>query len=53
MQVDGGLHEAEQVREAARTLVMPLSENFKTKTKPIPTECQFGKLNTKPISCGL
>ena len=30
-------------------LVMPLSENFQTKTKPIPTECQFGKPNTKPI----
>ena len=29
--------------------VMPLSENFQTKTKPIPTECQFGKPNTKPI----
>ena len=31
------------------SLVMPLSENFQTKTKPIPTECQFGKPNTKPI----
>ena len=30
-------------------LVMPLSENFQTKTKQIPTECQFGKPNTKPI----
>ena len=30
-------------------LVMPLSENFQTKTIPIPTECQFGKPNTKPI----
>ena len=34
-------------------LVMPLSENFKTKTKPIPTKCQFGKPNTKPILYGL
>ena len=34
-------------------LVMPLSENFQTKTKPIPTECQFGKPNTKPILYGL
>ena len=32
---------------------MPLTENFKPKTKPIPTECQFGKPNTKPISYGL
>ena len=34
-------------------LVMSLSENFQTKTKPIPTECQFGKPNTKPILYGL
>ena len=35
------------------SLVMPLSENFQTKTKPIPTECHFGKPNTKPILYGL
>ena len=29
------------------------SENFQTKTKPIPTECQFRKPNTKPIWYGL
>ena len=34
-------------------LVMPLSENFQTKTKPIPTKCKFGKPNTKPILYGL